>query len=487
MSQSGTGSGLSRRKRAVAALATGAMVLAGAAVWTSTFVKSPAQAAADAGPPAPDVLTAPVERRVLADTVVTRGIVAASQTVDLAPAATAAEGSAAPVVTKVMVRSGQTFEAGRVLAEVSGRPVFALPGTLPVYRDLKPGTQGDDVRQLQQALRTLGHYPGSDPDGTYGTGTKQAVAALYAAIGYEPVVAGGGQGGEDPVEAARDQVKEAQRRLDGLLRQTGGATGDGNTGDGKTDEGNTGDGKTGSAAPDGKTGSGAGTDSGHADDVRYAREDLAEAEDDLEQAEAVSGAMVPASEVVFLSGFPARVDTMNAKVGSEVGEKLATLSAGRLVVRGTLGAHEKDLVRPGQKVEVLSEVYGDQVTGTVASVADTPAAPEGEGADAAGASGGQGYTVVVRPAAALAARLAGQDVRLTIEAATTGRKVLVVPVSALSAGADSRTTVTVLERSGERRRVEVRAGTSGDGYTEITPLSGARLTAGDKVVVGIAR
>ncbi|MFJ8083795.1 peptidoglycan-binding protein [Streptomyces sp. NPDC096205] len=476
MSQPGTGSGLSRRKRAVAALATGAMVLAGAAVWTSTFVKSPAQAAADAGPPAPDVLTAPVERRVLADTVVTRGIVAASQTVDLAPAGIAADGSAAPVVTKVMVRSGQTFEAGRVLAEVSGRPVFALPGTLPVYRDLKPGTQGDDVRQLQQALRTLGHDPGSDAAGTYGPGTKQAVAALYAAIGYEPVVAGGGQGGEDPVEAARDQVKQAQRRLDGLLRQdNGSASGDdGKTADDQTDDGKTDDGK--SAA-----------DTGHVDDVRYAREDLAEAEDDLEQAEAVSGAMVPASEVVFLSGFPARVDTMNAKVGSEVGEKLATLSAGRLVVRGTLGAHEKDLVRPGQKVEVLSEVYGDQVTGTVASVADTPAAPEGEGADAAAASAGQGYTVVVRPASALAARLAGQDVRLTIEAATTGRKVLVVPVSALSAGADSRTTVTVLERSGERRRVEVRAGTSGDGYTEITPLRGARLTAGDKVVVGIAR
>ncbi|MFI9152679.1 peptidoglycan-binding protein [Streptomyces sp. NPDC053367] len=471
MSQPGTGSGLSRRKRAVAALATGAVVLAGAALWTSTLVKSPAQAAADAGPPAPDVLTAPVERRVLADTVVTRGIVAASQTVDLAPSAGAAGGSAAPVVTRVMVRSGQTFEAGRVLAEISGRPVFALPGTLPVYRDLRPGTQGDDVRQLQDALRTLGHDPGSDPAGTYGPGTKQAVAALYAALGYEPLVAGG-EGGEDPVEAARDQVKEAQRRLDGLLGQGG----DGTSGD---DAKPSGDGKP----ADGK----AGDTTARADDVRYAREDLAEAEDDLAQAEAVSGAMVPASEVVFLSGFPARVDTMNARVGSEAGEKLATLSAGRLVVRGTLGAHEKDLVRPGQKVEVLSEVYGDQVTGTVASVSDTPAAPEGEEADAAAASLGQGYTVVVRPASALAARLAGQDVRLTIEAATTGRKVLVVPVSALSAGADSRTTVTVLERSGERRRVEVRAGTSGDGYTEVTPLRGARLGAGDKVVVGIAR
>ena len=165
MSEAGERSGLSRRKRAVAALATGAVVLAGSALWTSTFVKSPAQAAADAGPPAPDVLTAPVERRVLADTVVTRGTVSATQTVDLAPVGAAADGSAAPVVTKVMARSGQTFEAGRVLVEVSGRPVFALPGKLPVYRDLKPGTHGDDVRQLQRALRSLGHSTGSDASG----------------------------------------------------------------------------------------------------------------------------------------------------------------------------------------------------------------------------------------------------------------------------------------------------------------------------------
>lgn len=449
MSEAGERTGLSRRKRAVAAMAAGAAVLAGSALWTSTFVKSPAQAAADAGPPAPDVLTAPVERRVLADTVVSRGTVSASQTVDLAPVGATVDGSAAPVVTKVMVRSGQTFKAGRVLVEVSGRPVFALPGKLPVYRDLKPGTHGDDVRQLQEALLSLGHSTGSDASGTFGPGTKRAVGALYAAIGYEPVPASGvGEGADgDPVGAARGEVKQAQRRLDGLLR--------------------------------------ADAEKRDADEIRYAREDLAEAKTRLAEAEAVSGPMVPASEVVFLSGFPARVDSMTAKVGGEVGEKLATVSAGRLVVKGSLGAQEKDLVRPGQKVEVLSEVYGDEVTATVTSVADVPDAAEGE--EEGAAAGGQGYAVVVKPDSALPARLAGQDVRLTIEAATTGEKVLVVPVSALSAGADSRTTVTVLEPSGERRRIEVRPGTSGDGYTEVVPAKGARLAAGDKVVVGVAR
>ncbi|MEU2601213.1 peptidoglycan-binding domain-containing protein [Streptomyces hirsutus] len=433
----------------MAALAAGATVLAGSALWTSTFVKSPAQAAADAGPPPLDVLTAPVEWRVLTDTVVTRGAVSASQTVDLAPVGTTADGSAAPVVTKVMMRSGQTFKAGRVLVEVSGRPVFALPGKLPVYRDLRPGTRGDDVRQLQQSLRSLGHSTGSDASGTFGPGTKRAVAALYADIGYEPVPASGvGEGMDgDPVHTARGEVKQAQRQLDGLL--------------------------------------GADPQKRDPDEIRYAREDLAEAKSRLAGAEAVSGPMVPASEVVFLSGFPARVDSMTAKVGGEVGERLATVSAGRLVIKGSLGAQEKDLIRPGQKVEVLSEVYGDEVAGTVSSVADTPTAPEGE--DEGAAAGGQGYTVVVKPDSALPSRLAGQDVRLTIEAASSGEKVFVVPVSALSAGADSRTIVTVLKASGERRRIEVRPGTSGDGYTEVVPVKGARFTAGDKVVVGVAR
>ncbi|MEU9225691.1 peptidoglycan-binding protein [Streptomyces massasporeus] len=445
MSKQGESSGLTRRRRSLTALAVGSVVLVGAALWTSAYVKSPAQAAAEARPPAPDVLTAPVERRVLADTVVTRGTVSSSQTVDIAPAGTAAEDVARPVVTKIMVRSGQTFRGGRVLVEVSGRPVFALRGELPVYRDLKPGSRGDDVRQLQKALRDLGHGTGADATGTYGPGTKQAVAALYAAIGYEPVTAGGGKDGADPLKGARAEVKSAQRALDGLLG-----------------------------------------DKADADEVRYAREDLTEAKAALAEAEAVSGPMVPASEVVFLSGFPARVDSMTAKVGTAAGEKLATVSAGRLVVTGFLGAQEKDLVRPGQNVKVLSEVYGQELTGTVGTVADTPTVPEADGDDtAAAAPAGQGYAVTVKPDSALPARLAGQDVRLTVEAGSSDGKVLVVPVSALSAGADARTTVTVLDASGERRRVEVRPGTSGDGYTAVTPVGGARLEAGDKVVVGV--
>lgn len=441
LSVSGEKSALFRRKRLLGSLAGGSVLLAATALWTSAYVKSPAQAAADARPPAADVLTAPVERRVLSDTVVTRGTVSASQTVDIAASGTAAEGGLKPVVTKVMVHSGQTFPAGRVLMEVSGRPLFALRGSLPVYRDLKPGAHGDDIRQLQGALRQSGHPTGTDRPGVFGPGTKRAVAALYAAIGYEPVTTDG-----SAADTARADVKRAQRELDRLIAK--GAS---------------------------------------AEDIGFARSDLADAKSGLAKAESVTGPMVPASEVVFLSGFPARVESLGAKVGAEAGEKLATVSAGRLVVDGSLSLQDKGLVHPGQKVRVYSEVTGDELTGTVARVADAPTTSGSDADGQDGGQGGEGYAVTVTPGSPLPARLAGQDVRLTIEAASSGHKVLVVPVSAISAGADSRTTVTVLDRSGTRRRVEVRTGTSGDGYTAVTPVGGARLLAGDKVVVGVAQ
>ncbi|MCT4356588.1 peptidoglycan-binding protein [Streptomyces sp. Je 1-79] len=444
MSDEGRRGGIARRRRAVTALAVGAFALSGAGLWGATFVQSPAQAAAEAAPPEPDVLTASVERRILSDTVVTRGTVSASQTVDIAPAASAAEGGK-PVVTKVLVQAGGTFRAGRVLMEISGRPVFVLPGTLPVYRDLKPGAHGEDVRQLQKALTGLGHGTGGDRKGEFGPGTKAAVTAFYASIGYDPVLVGGegGEGG-DPVEAARGQVKAAERALAGLT-------------------------------------SGAAEKEASGDQLTYAREDLADARQKLADAEAVSGPMVPASEVAYLSAFPARVDVVSARVGGDVGEKPMTVSAGRLVVKGSLAAHEKGLVRAGQKVRILSEATGVEATGVVASVSEAPVAAGG-GTDGETPQG-QGYALEVSPDKALPATLAGQDVRLTVEAATSDGKVLVVPVSAVSAGADSRTTVTVLGKDGTRRRVEVRPGTSGDGYVEVSPVAGT-LAEKELVIVG---
>ncbi|WP_406284376.1 peptidoglycan-binding protein [Embleya sp. NBC_00896] len=461
-----------RRRRILIGLVVTALVLSGGGRVAARFVKSPGEKAAAAKAPASSVISAVVERRVLTDTVVLRGTVTAGQTVTVAPQVSVGGGkdgggATKPVVTGVRVKAGDVLKAGQVLLEVSGRPVFVLPGELPVYRDLRPGGEGRDVEQLQVALKGLGYKVGTDKAGTYGAGTKAAVAAFYKATGYDAPAAGG----DDAIKAAEERVTGAERALaqarDGA--KAGGATS-----------------PPASGAADASKAA--------AQQVRYASEDLTKAKNALTELKAKSGAMLPAAEVVFLSRFPARVDAVQAVVGGEVKDKALTVSAGDLVVKGWLAPHEKGLVRPGLKVKILSELSGIEAAGEVRSIADAPAAANEEGAaqGAGGASapmsaGGRGYAMIVVPAAALDPKLAGQDVRLTVEAASSGGPVLVVPVSAVSAGADGRTVVTVLDQGGAQRRVEIRPGTSGDGYVEVAPVGGGALDAADRVVVGAAR
>lgn len=80
-----------------------------------------------------------------------------------------------------------------MIVEVSGRPLVALQGAVPAYRDLVPGDTGADVAQLQRGLAAIGYPAGGDTAGTFGAGTAAAVAAFYTALGYtlpdgEPMV-----------------------------------------------------------------------------------------------------------------------------------------------------------------------------------------------------------------------------------------------------------------------------------------------------------
>ncbi|MFI1177008.1 peptidoglycan-binding protein [Streptomyces melanogenes] len=427
------------RRRAVVGLAAGAVVLAATAAASASLIQSPQQAAAEKGPPPANVLTAAVEHRVLRETLVIRGLVSADRTVEVTPAG-GGEGVAKAVVTKVGVKPLGAVTPGRMLLEVSGRPVFALRGDVPAYRDLKPGARGDDVKQLQDALKQAGHPVSGDAHGTYGAGTKAAVSALYESMGYEPAQVPGGD-----LDGARARVKAAQRAFDELRQKD----------------------PAGALPP-----------------TRYAKEDLVGAQSALVKAESVSGPMVPASEVAFLSGFPARVDSQ-ARVGDTVGEKLMTLSAGDLVVKGTLAAHEERLVRQGQKVRLSAESTGEEFTGTVASVLQALPEPV-KGDKTTPTSPAADWQVTVKPDKPLSGRLVGQDVRLTVEAAASKGEVFVVPTTAITAGADGRVTITVLDPGAGRRQVEVLPGMAGDGYVEITPLK-TRIAAGERVIVGVKR
>ncbi|MFI6420071.1 peptidoglycan-binding protein [Streptomyces sp. NPDC050842] len=456
----------SRGRLWVGALVVGAVVLTAAGAFAGTVIKSPAQLAADAAPPPADVLTAAVERRVLRETVVLRGTVVAGQTVPVAPVAAGGDGGV-PVVTKTPVAVGVAVRAGQVVLEISGRPLFVLPGRLPVYRDLKPGATGDDVAQLQTALTGLGFGRGGDEEGTFGAGTKEAVEGFYAAAGYEPrpAVDDAGAG----VDAASDAVTAAERAVDDAR----------------------------DAVAENK-------DEAQKKNLRKARdravEDLEKARTVLGKAWAASGPMVPAGEVSFVERFPARVASTAVRPGSPVSGTLMTLSSGRLLAQGYLQDHQKGMVRPGQKVRVVDEVTGVELTAEVESVASTPTVADakggggqgegqGQGQDgAAPANGptGSGFLFTAVPDKEIPPALAGQDVRLTIEAASTDGEALVVPVTAVSASADGTTVVTVVDGSGRRTPVEVRTGTLGDGYVEIVPLAAGSLAEGAEVVTGVA-
>ncbi|MFJ4685932.1 peptidoglycan-binding protein [Streptomyces sp. NPDC088789] len=488
------------RRRWVAAVAAGSTLLAVAGFAAAQVIKSPAQAAADTEPPPADVLTAPVERRVLKETVVVRGTVAAGQSVTVTPVAGGEEGAAEPVVTKLPVDAGDTVRAGQLLLEVSGRPVFVLKGELPVYRDLKPGAKGDDVTQMQKALRGLGHGTGDDRSGVFGSGTKAALRSLYAGLGYDPKPAADDgeavEAGEAGVRAAERALEQAESAADRSAAETGEGTADGTTGG--TTAGATGGTTAGTGSGEGTTGGGSdagGDGDGDAEAeraLRWAREDLETARETLAEARAADGPMLPAAEVVFLPGFPARVDSVSASVGSPVTADVMTVSTGQLVVQGHLQERQKGLVRSGQRVEILDERSGTTVPGTVRSVGKTLGADqrqdgtseegeEGEGAPSAP----EGYPVVVKPDRPLDRALAGQEVRLTVEAGSTGGKALVVPVTAVSVGPDGKSAVTVVAAAGAQHRVQVRAGTQGDGYVEVVPVDGGRLEPGALVVTGV--
>lgn len=175
-------SALQKRRRLLAG-GVGIAVLSSLAGWVAASqVRSPAQVAADAAPPPPSAITAPVQERVLKSQIVTRGSVVATKTLQVGPPRT--PDVLAAIATAVPVRPGDQVKPGQSVLEVDGRPVILLTGILPAYRDLRPGMTGPDVAQLQQALAQLSRPVSPDVKGRFGAGTAAAVRDLYRHLGY---------------------------------------------------------------------------------------------------------------------------------------------------------------------------------------------------------------------------------------------------------------------------------------------------------------
>ncbi|KGM09962.1 hypothetical protein N868_17550, partial [Cellulomonas carbonis T26] len=192
-----------RSTRTITVLAVTAVVSLGAGLGLGRLVVSPAEAAANAAPPEAGPITVPVERRMLSNDVVLRGDVLYEDPTEVRLETGDLGGPA--VVTGQVPEVGAEIAAGAVVLEITGRPVIALTGELPVYRTLRAGVAGPDVVQLKAALAELGISAGDPASDVYDSGTAAAVAELYARVGYPA------PGTDDETEAALSAATEGVR------------------------------------------------------------------------------------------------------------------------------------------------------------------------------------------------------------------------------------------------------------------------------------
>ena len=171
-------------RRPLAALVVGVVILSAVGGWVAgSRIRSPAEIAAQSAAPDASPILVPAELRTVSADVVTRGTgrFGSPQTLTTSPSALK---PSTGIVTNVPGPGTEVGEGGVVMT-ATGRPVFLLAGDRLGVRDLGPGLQGEDVRQLEQALARLGFDPGA-VDGVYDAATEAAVARWYEAAGYAP-------------------------------------------------------------------------------------------------------------------------------------------------------------------------------------------------------------------------------------------------------------------------------------------------------------
>jgi multidrug efflux system membrane fusion protein len=141
---------------------------AGLALSWGSAAKQPA-----ATPPLPPA-TAKVTRTTLVETKKVSGTLGYGDAVPVSAAQTGTLTWIAPV--------GSTVKRGEPLFKLDERPVVALYGSLPLYRTLRAGVKGTDVKQFEENLSKLG-YTGFTVDDTYTVATGQAARSWQANLG----------------------------------------------------------------------------------------------------------------------------------------------------------------------------------------------------------------------------------------------------------------------------------------------------------------
>ena len=170
-----------------------------ALAWGSAAKQPPANPAL---PPA----TAQVTRTTLVDTKKVSGTLGYGDAVPVGAAQTGTLTWIAP--------EGSTVKRGQPLFKLDQRPVVALYGSLPLYRTLRVGVTGTDVKQFEENLSKLG-YSGFTVDDAYTAATATATRSWQADLGLPKT--GAVEPGQVVVTPGAVRVAERTARVGDML------------------------------------------------------------------------------------------------------------------------------------------------------------------------------------------------------------------------------------------------------------------------------
>ncbi len=202
--------------------------------------------------------------------------------------------------------------------------------------------------------------------------------------------------------------------------------------------------------------------------------DLARVNAEANRVAAKAAIQVPADELLFFPTLPLRVDSVRLKRGDTGAGRAMTVSNSELAADSSLSINDAKLVRLGAPVVIEEQDLRITVQGRVSRIADRP------GTDRVDPT--RVYFEVTPSQAP--AKLVGASVRLTIKVESTKGKVLAVPLSAVTVGADGRPRVQV-DRGSRSEYVPVVPGLAANGLVEVRPSRAGALEVGDLVVVGV--
>lgn len=428
-----------------------ASLLAGVAIMQ--FIVSPAELAARTEPPEAGPITAPIEQRLIENTVVMRGEITYADPVDLEiDTATLSERA---VVTGQVPEEGTILNPGDVVLELAGRPVIVLPGELPAYRSLSVGMRGPDVVQLKKALASLDIWAGDQSSDLFENDTAWGVNALYESVGYAAPTGGDEarqalRSAERAVRDANIGVTQAQADLQ-MVREAGE------------------------------------NDQVALAQLQSAKEMLWDAQEELGNAQIAVLPSLPSSEVVFVASLPRRVDAVYVKRGDTLQGTAMSVSGATLSITGSVSAQDAALLAP-DVVGYYSGPDGELEAKITKITEPKTGGNDGEEGGSAGTSGR--YTITFAPGELTSEQieaLRGTNVRVRIPVESTEGEVLAVPIAALSAGSGGENRVE-LHAPTEKDQfatevVPVEVGLAADGFVEISS-DDPRITAGAKIVVG---